>query len=494
MTAVATKAAPPAPDKDLAALTRKNAEDIGVLTKSVDGLVKTLSNMRDPNHPSPASVFGAPHVRHGEDPFTSRGFSLIKMMGLITGAVTDPNDAKIEVQEVHNRLHKCLTGGQAGYAYGGGHRPGEKAFLCPLSTSYMMTDVVDRETRALVKNLMAAGTAGADPDEVNWYRKKSLMAKGYDAKALSWLNEFTGGALVAPPEQGELIELLRNKEALVSAGARTIPLPPQGRMVLPRHTGASTTYWVGEHQPITTSDINTGEVTLQAKKLAVLVEMPNELVRFASPAAEALVRDDMTKSLALGLDLAALEGAGGDKRPLGILLRPNIQRITSRQPGANGDAIVGEDIYRLVAAIEEANAEPTGFIMRPKTWYKYLQLRADAVSQGDRQGMFLFNAVREPGDNGGKPQLAGLPVTKSTQVAQNRTKGNASNLSYILCGMWEDVMLGMFGALEFSATNSGDTTFRNDGTWVKGILSADVALRHEAAFALMDQLDTTIPL
>jgi len=259
----------------------------------------------------------------------------------------------------------------------------------------------------------------------------------------------------------------------------------------PRQTAASNTYWVGENSPITDSNIGTGEVTLQAKKLAVLIKAPNELIRFASPAAEALLRDDMTKSLALGLDLAGLEGAGGDHRPRGIINGQNINRITSSAPGVNGDAVKGQDIYRMVAAVEESNAEFEGFIMRPKLLYKYYQLRADAVAQGDSSGGFLFNLIREAGD-GTPATLAGYPVVKSTQVSQVVSKGTATNLTYVIGGMWSDLLIGMFGAIEFAATTMGDTSFVNDQTWVRGILSADIAARHEAAFVLLTNLDNTL--
>jgi HK97 family phage major capsid protein len=290
---------------------------------------------------------------------------------------------------------------------------------------------------------------------------------------------------------GELIELLRNKEALVNAGARVVPLPPQGRLKYPRQTAASTTYWVGENSPVTESSIGTGEVTLQAKKLAVLIKAPNELIRFASPAAEALLRDDMTKSLALGLDLAGLEGLGGDNRPLGLINMQNINKVNSSKQSANGDTVVGQDVYRLIAAVEESNAEFEGWVMRPKTLYKYYQLRADSVAQGDGSGAFLFNLIREAGDSVAAT-IAGFPVTKSTQVSQVRSKGSSSSLTYVVGGMWSDLLIGMFGAIEFAATTMGDTAFANDQTWVRGILSTDIQARHQAAFALVDNLDTTL--
>lgn len=469
-------------------MVQEQGRQIAAMTKTIDGLEKALSRRAAPGTPDPDSVFGAPNVRNGENVMGSRGLSFMKMLGLITGAV-EPNQAKLEL-DVHNRLHgayvKSLsgTGSEYNYAGGGAKRPGANAFLMPLATGFMHEETVTPDFRREMKSLVKAGVAGADPDEMRWLRRKQ-------GKTLSYIDELTGGALVAPPEFGELIELLRAKEACVQAGARVVPLPPQGRMKFPRQTAASLSYWVGENQQITDSNIGTGEINLQAKKLAVLIQCPNELIRFATPSTEALLRDDMTKTLALSLDQACLEGGGGDNKPRGLLNYPDVYRLTSSDPRPNGDALVAEDIYRFVTAVEEANAEFEGFVMRPKTFFKYHQLRADAVAQGDRRGMFLFSLIRDQGDGFPKPMLAGYPVTKSTLVSQSRTKGTATNLTYIAAGQWSEMLIGMFGAVEFAATNLGDTPFRFDQTWVRGILSADVALRHEASFVVMDQLDLT---
>lgn len=476
--------------RELNIITQKNSEDVKALTKTLDSLVKTLANST--NGPNPDQVFSKHvNVRNGENVMGSRGYSFMKMVGVLTGAV-DKSEAKVEL-DFHNRLHNCFVKelGAGGYTYGGGGHDGVHRFLAPLSTSFMQDKIVPGDFRKEMRACVRAGMDGADHEEMAWIRKKQLSAAGYGAKTLSWLNELTGGALVAPPEMGELIELLRNKEALVNAGARVVPLPPQGRMKYPRQTTPSNTYWVGENSPIPPSDIGTGEVTLQAKKLAVLIKAPNELIRFASPAAEALMRDDMTKSLALGLDLAGLEGNGGDTQPLGIINRQNITRITSSNPQPNGDALVGQDFYRFVAAVEEANADFEGYIMRPKTLYKAYQLRADAVAQGDGAGPFLFNLIREAGDEA-VPTIAGYPVTKSTQISQVRSKGSSNNLTYIVAGMWSDYLIGMFGAIEFAATSLGDQSFAADQTWIRGILNADCSPRHEQSFVLMDQIDLTL--
>ncbi len=466
---------------------KKNAEGIASLRGEVKSILDTLKRTPAGGHTKASDAFGVPWARTGEDPMSSRGFSFMKMVGVMAGQIS-PDEAKVEI-DISNRLNQVLVKnmGAGGYRYGGLPSARGHQFLAPLATNFLHEEFVDRNFRNEMKSLVAAGTDGADTNHMAWIKKKQLTAMGYGQKDLSWLDTFVGGALVPPAEQGELIEWLRNKEALVNAGARTVPLPPQGRLLYPRQTAASSTYWVGENARIQSSDIGTGEMLLSAKKLAVLIKAPNELLRFASPAAEALMRDDMTKSLALALDLAGLEGLGGDTRSLGIINRQNINRVTSSTPGGNGDTVVGQDIYRMIAIVEEQNAEFEGWIMRPKMLYKYYQLRADAVAQGDAGGVFLFNLIREAGD-GVKPMIGGFPVTKSTQVSQVRSKGNASNLTYVLGGMFSDVLIGMFGAIEFAATTQGDTAFQNDQTWVRGILSTDTNVRHEVAFALMDNL------
>ncbi len=471
---------------------KANSQQIGELAAAVKALATHAKSTPDPRHPAPETVFGAPNARSGENVMGSRGFSFMKLLGHLRGFV-NKDEVKHE-RDIANRLHKAYYENlppEASYTYTG-RRPGEETFLAPLSTSFMQDGIVSREFRHEMKSMVQAGMDGADPDEMSWIRTKQLGARGYGAKTLSWINELTGGALVAPPEFGEIIELLRAKEALVNAGARVVPLPPQGRIQFPRQTGASLTYWVGESQRITESDVGTGTVSMQAKKLAVLIKAPNELMRFASPAAEALLRDDMTKSLALGLDLAGLEGAGGDNRPRGVLNHPDVYTLVSSDSRQDGDRLVPEDAYRFIVAVEEANAQFEGFIMRPKTWHKYHQLRADAVSQGDKAGLFLFGLIRDQSDGAGKPMLAGYPVTTSTLVSQVLTKNNGSGLTYQLGGMWSDMLIGMYGALEFAATNVGDTPFQNDQTWIRGILSADVALRHEASFVKMLNLDLAI--
>lgn len=453
-----------------------------------DALEKLVKEKSAPAYPAGGAeaALGVPWARRGEDPLSSRGYSFLKMIGHMGGHIK-AEDCKVE-REVHEKLHKSFVSGpgsQQSYRYTGNLNAPH--FLAPLATAFMPESMLDAKTAYEVKCLVRAGTDGADVDEA---RRLSALSN-YGKKDMSWLIETSGGALVPPPEYGEVISLLRNREALVNAGARTVPLPPQGRIVYPRVTSPTTAYWIGESQSITESDVGTGQAELSAKKLAVRTILPNELIRFASPAAEAVVRDDMAISLALGLDLAGLEGVGTSNTPKGIINYAGISTVTSTTTGGTGDTLVGQDLYRMVAAVEQNNATFEAFVMAPKTMWALAQLRLDQGG-GAGTGAFMFDMMRALGQ-GVAPMVAGYPVIKSNQVSKTRTKGGSATNTYILGGMFSDVLIGMFGAIEFAAASQGDTMFAQDQTVVRAILSCDVTVRREAGLVLLDTLAVADP-
>src|SRR3954471_8240936 len=105
----------PATLEELTSLQTRTDEGLKTLQKSVTGLIDKLSRQPAGNQPHPSQVFGLPNARTGENPLTSRGFSFMKMMGVLTGAVS-PDQAKVEI-DIHNRLHNAYVKdmGNTGY-------------------------------------------------------------------------------------------------------------------------------------------------------------------------------------------------------------------------------------------------------------------------------------------------------------------------------------------------------------------------------------------
>lgn len=405
----------------------------------------------------------------------SQGYSVLKAAAFALGYL-GADQAKEEVQ-THQRLRELYQ------SYGFVPHCGHQAFLVPLSTAHL--PAFEPRGLQLKSELRAKLTANAnafDPDEAAWIGRRI----GLRTKALGTLSDIAGGSLVDFPAMGELIELQRNLECFSAAGAQEVALPPNGRLQFPKQTGGSTAYWVGEATSITESQPSTGSLDLQAKKLGVLVRLNNELLRFASPSAEALVRLDMARSAALKADLAMLEGTGGTQIK-GLLTYSDIGTRTATTTGANGDTFQPEDVAMMEAALPDAVVGPTAWVMRKQMFAALMNRRADAVSTADSKGPFVFHPTR----SGAEPppmELYGTKVVRSSQVSNTRTKGAGVDLTYILLGYFPDWVIARLGVMEFLASGLGETALVNDQTVLRGIQHVDAGPRHAGSFVLCDQL------
>lgn len=421
-------------------------------------------------NPSPTRVFG---IRKGENPLTSRPYSFLKAIGLFNRCVPAAQ-CKVET-DISMKLRKSME--QDGFKPEYEHSLFLPLWADALSDQHM-------ELRKEIKSAMKLGDV--DEDEITHLRKN------YFQKDLSWLTETSGGALVPLAAQGDLIEVLRNKEVCVQAGASMFPLPPQGSLKLPKQTSAMTAAWIGENTTISKSDVGTSSVNLLAKKLGVRGALPNELMRYSNPAAEAMVRMDMSRVLALALDLAALEGSGG-LQPTGLIKGVGADAIltyTASTVGATGNTFKPEDWEKMIGVVEDNNGlvdeNTAGFICRPKLFRKSNATRADAVTANDAAGPFV--EILKNLSTAANNMRCGYPVHKSNQVSGARVKSSGTDLTYIIFGVWSQLLIAMGAAMELDMNPYGDTAWSTDQTELRGILQADIAWRYNKAFVWCDQL------
>jgi HK97 family phage major capsid protein len=409
----------------------------------------------------------------------SAGYSVLKAAAFALGYV-GPEQAK---EEIHT--HQQLRDLYAGYGFSPHH--GQQSFLVPLASAHLPAfEPHGRRLRDELRQKMTAHADKFDPDEADWIRRRTGGGNLFTTKALGTLNDTAGGSLVPLPLLGELIDLQRSLEVFATAGAREVALPPGGRIQFPKLTAASTAYWVGEGLPVTESQPTTGNLDLQAKKLGVLVKLNNELLRFASPSAEGMVRYDMARAAALKADLAMLEGTGGTQIK-GLITYPGIGTHTASTVGANGDLFQPQDVALMESKLPDAVEAPTAWVMRKTLFAALLNRRADAAVAGDMRGPFL---LRGPSQSAGAlpAELYGTRVVRSAQVSNTRVKGSGTNLTYILLGYFPDWVVARMGVMEFLASGLGDTALQNDQTVLRGIQHIDAGPRHPASFVLCDQL------
>lgn len=356
------------------------------------------------------------------------------------------------------------------------------------------TDLIPRETSEAerfvgeLKYKMVAGAGKVDPDEVNWIRKRLGMPM--IQKDLSTFNDAAGGVLVGFPTLGELIDIQRNQEAFANAGATEVALPPNGRLSYPKLTNTTTANWIGEGAANTESTPATGSLELTPKKLGIFTDINNELIRFGTINAEAMLRTDMAKVAALKIDLAELEGTGGTQI-LGLInYSPTATTWTTGQDRllaytVTSNTIQISDAADMEALLPDTAGEPTAWVMRRDLWAKIRNRRASAAITTDLQGPFLADITRSVSQR--LPlEWDGTKVVRTSQVS--KTRGNGSQ-TYAVLGNFKDWVKGRFGALEFLSSMVGDTQMTNDQTRIRCIQHVDAGARHPSSFVFADSIN-----
>ena len=452
---------------------------------------------------SPAGVLGAagslqPYGRNK----ASQGYSYARAIAVAKGMIR-PQEAPEEC-EASEFLRNTLV--PYGYPHSGG-------FLAIGSSRFLPTRMADNQPFDLMlkfqgeirQKMMATTPREYDFNHpaVQGMVLKIMRAKGLDSyeegvKAMSTVSDPLGGTLVPAPAQGEFIELQRNFESFVRAGATEVSLPPQGRVSYPKQVSGTTAYWVGEAAAITTSDAGTSALTLEAKKAAVLTTLSYELMRFSDPQVEGIIRMDQALQSGLLIDTAYYFGTGGTQIK-GLLTYPtgaanavwvqgtdNVMLRTATTTGNDGNTLQPQDFIKLSQGLPDPVQEmPKTFIVYTPLAVALMSRRADAVTAADQAGPFVFNLNRDPA-TGLPPAVYGNRVVTSYNVPSNRVKGTGTNLTILLCGAFSDWYIARSGVVEFDTNPYSN--FANVQTQLRTIQLLDAGPRHNASFAYIDTL------
>lgn len=303
---------------------------------------------------------------------------------------------------------------------------------------------------------------------------KSMMATDPD----------TGGILIPQQVSGEVIDILRARVTVRKANPVQLPMP-SANFRLPKKTQGSTAYYVGEAAAGTTSSVKTGSVLLSFKKLITIVPCSNDLLRFSSPGADMLIRDDIADGMAVREDQAFLRDQGTDATPRGLRYwanPDNINDVTGSTGGtANIDAVT-VSLSGLILKLEQNNVpmiRPV-WIFHPRTKWSLMTTRVSST------GDYAFR------DEMNRGTLFGIPFLATTQVPKNLTVGANSDCSEIYLVDMADVVVGDSERLIIDASSeaayeeggSVKAAFSRDETVIRGIAEHDLVMRRDVSAAV----------
>jgi HK97 family phage major capsid protein/HK97 family phage prohead protease len=265
-----------------------------------------------------------------------------------------------------------------------------------------------------------------------------------------------GGNLVGTELRPQnFIDLLRARSVLARLGATMLP-GLVGNVAVPKQTGAATAYWLAnEATPITESQQTFGQLALAPKTLGAYTELSRLLMLQSTPAAEALVMNDLAKVLALAIDLAGLEGTGASGQPTGIASTAGIGSVTGTTLGYAG-------------IIEFQTDVATGNALSTNSAYLTTPAVAGLLMQRQR-----FSGTDTPLWDGGvlDGRVAGFTGTTTTQLTA----------ASMIFGDFEQVVIGEWGFLELALNPYANFTAAVTG--IRAIQTVDVGVRQAAAFS-----------
>ena len=338
-----------------------------------------------------------------------------------------------------------------------------------------------RCVRACAKAKMdGLGRNGVSKILSDWGDKAS--SKWYEEKALAASDAVSGGFLVPPQFSQEIIEYLRPASVVRKLGPVIIPMPT-GTFRIPKMTVGSTFAYQGENTNATKSQPQFGNVTLTFKKLSGVVPISNDLMRYSSPGADAIVRDDMVNGMADAENRNFLRGDGTGATPVGLLNWCLPDQLLVANQTANL-ANVTADLGKMIVALMNKNIKmiKPGWIWAPRTWNYLMTLQTT-------NGVFPFR------DELMRGTFWGWPYGVTTAIPINIAKVSAVSSEIYLVD-FADVALGEGLNLTIDASqeaayydgSSVISAYSQDQTVIRAIAEHDLVMRRQESVSVLNSV------
>lgn len=312
-------------------------------------------------------------------------------------------------------------------------------------------------------------------------------------KAMGDMVSGQDGGYLAPEEWStRFIDQLYPAMALSRLPVTRIPMGTRVTHV-PRLNSNIAINYGAENAALTANQAQFQQVSFTARKQAFLVQVSNELIRDSNPAAEAILRNNATRYLAIDRDKQSLLGNGQAGTPTGLLKTTNVTVSggSAAAPYATQAAPVFTDFNTAIFNVENLNgssnvpvaqATCTG-VVGPVVLKQQVMNMADTTNN---RPIYSFGIDQMRGTNrpDGSTMLDGL-FGIPTWVLTNILAG-AANSRNVFFGDWQHLWIMERQDVEILSSNVAGTAFQNDQTWIRGITRYDVGVAHPEAFYVVN--------
>jgi HK97 family phage major capsid protein len=273
----------------------------------------------------------------------------------------------------------------------------------------------------------------------------------------------TDGAELVPTDTrgGDFIDALRPNMVTMQAGVRVLN-GLKGDVSIPRKTSTSTATFKAEVTTHVSSEPQFDSVTLTPRHLGCFTDVSKQLLAQGSPDVDALIRDDLNKAIAVGLDKAVIQGAGdGSNAPQGIIGATDVPVITIADN--DGGEPTKAELHEFLKSLDDNNA-----LSGNCTW-----ITTPTIAAAAKQTL-LDSGVSGYQWNMDNNTMLGYPAFSTANIPAERT----------IFGDFSEYILGVFDGIEivydpYSGAKTRTVTFVLN-------LMCDGDVRQPLAFATSD--------
>ena len=271
--------------------------------------------------------------------------------------------------------------------------------------------------------------------------------------------------IISTDMRGDLyIDALRARMVTRRLGARVLS-GLVGNVDIPKLDASATAAWVADNAALVANDPDFNKVQLTPKHAGMITEFSRSTLLQSSPDIEMLLRDDFSKVLANTLDLAAIDG-GGSNEPSGVL-ESGLTKV------AFGGGATWAKVLEIIEAVEEGNAEGTGWTTSPGV----VRLLRSTAKVSSTDSVMIMESPRE---------LAGYPLLPTQNVP--RTVGSPQTGDALIFGDWTDLLIAFWSELDVLVNPYESTAYTKGNVQIRAMMTCDVAVRHSASFACSDDV------
>jgi HK97 family phage major capsid protein len=303
-------------------------------------------------------------------------------------------------------------------------------------------------------------------------------------KILEASDDAAGGVLVPTQQSSEVIELLRERAVFRAMRPTVVPMPT-GSLQIPKLTGGATATYIGESDNIVATEQTTGMVNLTWKKLAAIVPISNDFLRFESYGADSMIRNDLVAAMADREDIAFIRGDGTEFTPKGLRYFAPAANVFDANATINL-ANVTSDVADAVLRLRNAHCRMinVGWLWNPRTT-EYLR------SVRDTNGNFAFKAEIDAG------RFWGFPFMDTTNIPADLGTGTDESEIYLVD--FADCVLGESNTLTIDTSTEASywdgsalqSAYSKDLTLMRVIANHDLGLRHDSSIVVMTAVKWT---